>query len=106
MTLHLQDYTETAEAVYSKLLKQCYDRFMANIREEFLSWVGIVDMNQLSTYRENAQTYPVALEASRIVYTSKWNNRDEGRTTLGLLLIFRARFDIKNVPDFTVWHPI
>jgi formylglycine-generating enzyme len=98
----LQDYTETAEVVYARLLKQCYDRFMANIREEFLSWVGIVDMNQLSAYRDNAQAYPVALEASRIVYTSKWNNRDEGRTTLGLLLIFRARFDIKNVPDFTL----
>jgi formylglycine-generating enzyme required for sulfatase activity len=96
----LDDYNLAPDQMYSNIMKACYDRFKTNIREEFLSWVTVVNFNQLSDYREFRKEIPARLEAARIIYPYVQNNL-EGRPTRGILSVFKARFDINGIPDYT-----
>ena len=96
----LDDYNVAPDQMYSNILKACYDRFRTNIREEFLSWVTVVNFNQLTDYSESRREIPARLEAARILYPYVQNNL-EGRPTRGLLVVFKARFDMTGIPDYT-----
>lgn len=95
----LTGYAESSSQVYSNLLKSCYDRFRNNIREEFLSWVTVVDMFQLASFKESRKEIPAELEAGKILYTYVQNNL-EGKPTRGVLMTLRVRFEIKDIPDY------
>ncbi|HDQ45386.1 MAG TPA: hypothetical protein ENN17_07825, partial [bacterium] len=96
----LDDYNLSSDQIYSGILRSCFDRFKNNIREEFLSWVTVVNFNQLTDYREARREIPARLEAARILYPYAQNNLD-GRPTRGILVVFKARFDMSGIPDYT-----
>ena len=96
----LDDYNVAPDQMYSNILRDCFDRFRTNIREEFLSWVTVVNFNMLTDYSEARREIPARLEAARILYPYVQNNL-EGRPTRGLLVVFKARFDMTGIPDYT-----
>lgn len=96
----LDEYTASPEQVYASLVKACFDRFKTNIREEFLSWVTIVDFYQLTEFRETRREIPATIESVKILYPYVQNNL-EGRPTRGLILVFKAKFLMDQIPDYS-----
>ena len=100
MDLTLDDYEFGAQKLYEQLSKKTYLRFKTNIKEEFISWVSIIDNGQLSRFETNKDKINAQLLKAKIVYTYVRNNPQEGRPTRGVLFVFQSKFVLDSLPDY------
>jgi len=100
LDLALDDYNSSPNELYNNLLEQTFDRYRTNIRDEYLSWIYIVDSARLEIIQKTKKQIPNLITKAKILYSYVKNNPQEGRPTRGIIVVYVSKFVLKNIPDF------
>ncbi|KPA16767.1 hypothetical protein MHK_003016, partial [Candidatus Magnetomorum sp. HK-1] len=102
--LALHDYDLTPNELYNNLLEKTFDRYCTNIRDEYLSWISIVDSGRLSIIKKTKKQIPNVITKAKILYSYVKNKPQKGRPTFGIIVVYVSKFVLKNIPDFQTMH--
>jgi len=100
LDLAIDDYNIPGNELYNNLLERTFDRYRTNIRDEYLSWISIVDSGRLVKFQKQKIQIPNCITRAKILYTYVKNNPQEGRPTRGIIVIYESKFVLNNIPDF------
>ncbi|ETR65998.1 MAG: hypothetical protein OMM_05839 [Candidatus Magnetoglobus multicellularis str. Araruama] len=100
LDLALHDYNLPVNELYNNLLEQTFDRYRTNIQDEYLSWLYIVDSGRLSNIKKSKKQIPNFITKAKILYSYVKNNPQEGRPTIGIIVVYESKFILNNIPDF------